>query len=113
MYVKRNQAQRDRFRRRIKELEAEREDEQREARATQTVMETLQRDNLQLYEKVCLTCVCAHRTVNLSHSSSTVAEIAATTYIQPPTAPAPTLFLQWPQVVDLSFRCGMRDSRPL
>ncbi|CAM9868688.1 unnamed protein product, partial [Ectocarpus sp. 8 AP-2014] len=46
------QAQRDRFRRRIKELEAEREDEQRETRASQGVMENLQRDNLQLYEKV-------------------------------------------------------------
>ncbi|CAN0404439.1 unnamed protein product, partial [Scytosiphon promiscuus] len=45
-------AQRDRFRRRIKELEAEREDEQREARGAQAVMESLQRDNLQLYEKV-------------------------------------------------------------
>ncbi|CAN0466358.1 unnamed protein product, partial [Ectocarpus sp. 8 AP-2014] len=45
-------AQRDRFRRRIKELEAEREDEQRETRASQGVMENLQRDNLQLYEKV-------------------------------------------------------------
>ncbi|CAN0044324.1 unnamed protein product, partial [Sphacelaria rigidula] len=46
------QAQRDRFRRRIKELEAERENDQREARAAQGVMENLQRDNLQLYEKV-------------------------------------------------------------
>eukprot|EP00752_Nemacystus_decipiens_P018208 g16337.t1 len=46
------QAQRDRFRRRIKELEAEREDEQREARGARGVMESLQKDNLQLYEKV-------------------------------------------------------------
>eukprot|EP00903_Cladosiphon_okamuranus_P005839 g5780.t1 len=46
------QAQRDRFRRRIKELEAEREDEQREARGARAVMESLQKDNLQLYEKV-------------------------------------------------------------
>lgn len=45
-------AQRDRFRRRIKELEAEREDEQREARGAHGVMESLQKDNLQLYEKV-------------------------------------------------------------
>ena len=45
-------AQRDRFRRRIKELEAEREDEQREARGARGVMESLQKDNLQLYEKV-------------------------------------------------------------
>lgn len=45
-------AQRDRFRRRIKELEAEREDEQREARGSRGVMESLQKDNLQLYEKV-------------------------------------------------------------
>lgn len=47
-------AQRDRFRRRIKELEAEREDEQREARGARGVMESLQKDNLQLYEKVSL-----------------------------------------------------------
>lgn len=51
-FLNKQKAQRDRFRNRIKELEAEREDEQREARGARAVMESLQRDNLQLYEKV-------------------------------------------------------------
>lgn len=51
-FSRNSKAQRDRFRSRIKELEAEREDEQREARGARGVMESLQKDNLQLYEKV-------------------------------------------------------------
>ncbi|CAN0007532.1 unnamed protein product, partial [Discosporangium mesarthrocarpum] len=45
-------AQRDRFRSRMKELEAEKAEASREAELQATTLEGLQRDNLQLYEKV-------------------------------------------------------------